>query len=151
MAPNENPYMISYYVHNTNGFSISHGFRDIYRNCIFYLWPWRSKVMAPNENPYMSSHMSTIKIKSLSLVFFKRFGKIAFDLLTLDQVQRSWYQMKAYIHMISYMSTIHMESLAPVICEIFEKKSDILTFQGHLRSNFMHGSPSKINHFFHWP
>ena len=44
----------------------------------------RSKVIAPNESPYRISYMSTIQMKSLSLIVFEKilFAKIAF--LTFD-------------------------------------------------------------------
>ena len=38
----------------------------------------RSKVKAPNESPYMVSYMFIIEMKSLSLVLFEIFAKIAF-------------------------------------------------------------------------
>ena len=38
----------------------------------------RSKVMAPSESPYIVSYMSMIKMKSLSVVVFEIFAKIAF-------------------------------------------------------------------------
>ena len=34
--------------------------------------------MAPNESPYMVSYMSTIEMRSLSLVVFEKIAKIAF-------------------------------------------------------------------------
>ena len=40
--------------------------------------------MAPNESPCMVSCRSIIEMKSLSLVVYEIFMKIAFDLLTLD-------------------------------------------------------------------
>ena len=38
----------------------------------------RLKVMAPNGSPYMISYMSLIQMKSLSLIVFVIFVKIAF-------------------------------------------------------------------------
>ena len=65
----------------------------------------RSKVMAPNASPYMISYMSTIQMKSLSLVIFEIFEKIAF--LTFDLGLRSKVMApNESPHMISYMSTI---------------------------------------------
>ena len=52
-------------------------FKIFAKNSILTSWP-RSKVMAPNESPYMVSYMSIIELKSLSLVVYEIFAKIAF-------------------------------------------------------------------------
>ena len=68
----------------------------------------RSNVMAPNESPYMISYMSTIQIKSLSLVFFKILktkAHLTFDLGSRLNVMAS----NESPYMISYMSTIQMD------------------------------------------
>ena len=38
----------------------------------------RLRVVAPNESPHMVSYRSIIEMKSLSLIVFKIFAKIAF-------------------------------------------------------------------------
>ena len=65
--------------------------------------------------------MCLIQMKSLSLTVCKILGKIAF--LTLDLGPRSKVNSpNESPYMISYMSTIQMESLTLVVCEIFEEK-----------------------------
>ena len=49
--------------------------------------------MAANESPYMISYMSVIQMKSLSLIVFEIFAKIAFLTFDLGQGQRSWQQI----------------------------------------------------------
>ena len=120
------------YVYNGNEFSIYHLF-EIFAKIAF--WPPdlgpRSKVMAPNESPYRVSFVLVIEMKSLSLVVYEIFVKIAFDLLTLGQGQRPWHQI-----MIFFMSTIEINSLALVVFEIFFSKIafDLLTLDQGQRS-----------------
>ena len=70
--------------------------------------------------------MCIIQMKSLSLIFCKILAKIAF--LTFDLDLRSKVMApNESPYMISYMSTIQMESVSLVVFKIFEKK-DHMTF-----------------------
>ena len=76
------------YVCNTNAVSISRSFRDICENSIFDLWPWNNvKGHATKMKAQMISYMEIIQGKSLSLIYFVIFVKIAF--LTFDLGPRS--------------------------------------------------------------
>ena len=58
---------------------MSHNFQYISENSILtFVHDPRSKVMAPNESPYMISYMYIIQMKSLFLIVFEIFAKIAF-------------------------------------------------------------------------
>ena len=80
----------------------------------------RLKVMAPNESPYMVSYMSIIEMKSLSVVVFEIFAKIAFWPLDLGPRSKVMAPNESP-YMVSYMSTIEMKSLSLVVFEIFAK------------------------------
>ena len=78
--------------------------------------------MAPNESPHMISYVSTIHMKSLAIVVFEIFSKIAF--LTIDLGPRSKIMSpNGSLYMISYMSIIHMKSLSLMDFEILAKIS----------------------------
>ena len=74
----------------------------------------------------MISYMSVTQMKSLSLVVFEIFAKIAF--LTSDLGPRSKVMApNESPYMISYMSVIQMKSLSLIVFEIFAKIA-FLTF-----------------------
>ena len=80
----------------------------------------RFKVMTPNESPYMVSYMSIIEMKSLSLVVFEIFVKMAFWPLDLGPRSNVMAPSESP-YMVSYMSIIEMKSLSVVVFEIYAK------------------------------
>ena len=76
--------------------------------------------MALNESLYMDSYMSTREMKSLSLIVFEIFVKIAFWPLDLGPRWKIMAPNKGP-YMVSYMSIIEMKSLALAIMDIFAK------------------------------
>ena len=76
--------------------------------------------MVPNESPYMVSYMPKIEMKSLSLVVFEIFAKIAFLPLDLGPKSKVMAPNESP-YMVSYMSMIEMKSLSLAILEIFAK------------------------------
>ena len=60
-------------------------------------------------------------MKSLSLIVFEIFAKMTFWVIDLGPRSKVISPNESP-YMISYMSTIQMESLALIVCEIFEKK-----------------------------
>ena len=68
----------------------------------------------------MVSYMSTIELKSLSLVFIRIFAKIAFQPLDLGPRPKVMAPNQSK-YMVSFMSTIEMKSLSLVVFEIFTK------------------------------
>ena len=110
------------YVCNRNEVYIACYFRDICKNSILTSWPWvKVKGHGTNESPYMVFYMSIIKMKSLSVVVFEIFAKIAFWPLDLGPRSKVMAPNESP-HMVSYMSVMQMESLTLVIRDIFEKK-----------------------------
>ena len=69
----------------------------------------------------MVSYMSTIEMKSLSLVVFEKFAKIAFSPFDLGSRSKVMAPNESP-YMISYMSVIQLESLTLVVRDKFEKK-----------------------------
>ena len=70
---------------------------------------------------YMVSYISTIQMKTLSLVFFQIFKTkvhVTFDLGARSNVIAP----NESSYMISYMSTVQMKSLSHVFSEIFGTK-----------------------------
>jgi len=61
-------------------------------------------------------------MKSLSLIVFEIFVKMTFWVIDLGPRSKVISSNESPSYMISYMTVIQMESLALVVCEIFEKK-----------------------------
>ena len=116
------------YVNKRNELSISRCFGDISENCILPLdlGP-RSKVMAPNESPYLVPYISTLEMKSLSLIVFEIFAKIALWPLDFGPRSKVMTANKSPF-MVSCMSVIEMKSLLSLFSRYLRRLHfDLLT------------------------
>ena len=76
--------------------------------------------MVPEESPYMVPYISLAGMKSLSLIVFEIFAKIAFRPRDLGPRSKVMAPNESP-YMVSYMSLIEIKSLSLAVLEIFAK------------------------------